>query len=48
MSGLKHEFSIENDCNLRDVPKDDDDEQIDPVDECNTHKRISVIYELVY
>lgn len=48
MSGLKHEFSIENDLNLRDAPKDDNEEQIDPVDECNTHKSISVLFELVY
>lgn len=45
MSGLKHEFSIEKDYNLRDVPKDDDEQPIDPVDECNKHKIVFVIYE---
>lgn len=39
MSGLKHQFSIENEPNLHSVssPAKDDDKEIDPVDECNLY-----------
>lgn len=39
MSGLKHQFSIENESNLHSVlsPAQDDDKEIDPVDECNLY-----------
>lgn len=42
MSGLKHQFSIENETNLDRVtsPPKDDDKEIDPVDECNIWKSI--------
>lgn len=37
MSGLKHDFSIENETNLQkaSIQANDDESEIDPIDECN-------------
>lgn len=44
MSGLKHDFSIDNETNLQkaSIEADDDESEIDPIDECKNSEMSAI------